>query len=319
MKQDFQPYVAGVDLGGTYLRVAVIEPRSGRIIRVSKQKSASLNVHRFCDALVRSIRPHRARVSAFGIGVPGFCDKQQQRVVTTWSVLPFLENCELAAAVEQRFGVKVVVDNDARAHAVGEYRYGGWGKPRSLVVLTLGTGVGLAWYIDGVLYPPSNHGAMGGHMALAYQSGDPCYCGANGCLESFASGNALAAAANERLARFLPSRLELPVGAEDVCRAGGNDDLAHACILRAIESLRCALHNLHHLYFPDIVVLGGGLAQGLVPYLGNLRNWFRRLPRFDGRRNRLVVSRLGDKAGLLGAAALTFRDWNKPNSAGASS
>jgi len=318
MKQN-QPYVVGVDLGGTYLRIAVVEPRSGRIIRVSKQKSTSLNLNRFCGALNGSIQRHRARVSALGIGVPGFCDEQRRRVITTWGVVPFLENCDLGSTVKRHFGLKVVVDNDARAHALGEYWYGGWGKPRSLVVLTLGTGVGLAWHIDGMLYPPPNHGAMGGHMTLAYQSGNPCYCGAIGCLESLTSGTALVAAANERLARFLPSQLESPLTAEDVCRAGDSDQLARGCVARAVESLRCALHNLHHLYFPDVVVLGGGLAQGLIPYLGSVTSWFRRLHRFDGRRNRLVVSRLGDKAGLLGAAVLTWVDDCQRKRAGANS
>jgi glucokinase len=306
MKKHSQPWVVGIDLGGTYLRVAIVEPRSGRIIRSSKQKSTLLNLSRFCDALARAIGSHRSKIAAFGIAVPGFCDEARRRVVTTCKVVPFLENCDLAAGIEKRFGVKAVVDNDARVHTVGEFRYGGWGKPRSLVVLTLGTGVGLAWRIDGILYPPPNHGAMGGHMAVAYQSGNPCYCGVNGCLESLASGTALSAAANERLARFLPSRLDYLASSEDVCRAGTSDGLARSCIARALDSLRSALHNLHHLYFPDVVVLGGGLSQGLAPYLGGIRSWFRRLERYDGRRNRLVLSRLGDKAGLLGAAALAW-------------
>jgi len=175
---------------------------------------------------------------------------------------------------------------------------------RSLVVITLGTGVGLAWHIDGRLYPPPDHGAQGGHMAVLFLGGSPCYCGVAGCLESLASGTAMAAAANERLARFFPSKLQPPTDAEQICRLGDSDVLARGCITRALESLRAALHTIHHLYFPDVVVLGGGAAVGLWPYLGPVRRWFARLERYDGRRNRLVLSRLGDRAGVLGAAGL---------------
>jgi glucokinase len=170
--------------------------------------------------------------------------------------------------------------------------------------MTLGTGVGLAWQIDGQIFPPPNHGAQGGHMVISWPGGNPCFCGATGCLESLVSGTSLAAAANERLARYVPSQLKFPVSSEQVCSSGHSDALARGCITRAVESLRCALHTLHHLYFPDVVVLGGGLAPGLWPYLGELRKWFSQAERYDGRRNRLVLSRLGDKAGVLGAAAL---------------
>ena len=80
--------------------------------------------------------------------------------------------------------------------------------------------------------------------------------------------------------------------------------MAQGCIDRAIEALRGGLHTIHHLYFPDVVVLGGGLARGLWPYMGDLRRWFVQTRRYDGRKNRLVLSRLGDKAAILGAAAL---------------
>lgn len=306
MREGLQSWVVGVDMGGTYCRMGLVESRSARVVRLSRQETHGLNVTRFCEGLERGIGPYRKKIAAVGIAVPGFCDERQRRVITTCGVVPFLEQCDLAAAVQKRLGVSVRIDNDARAHAAGEYRYGGWGRPRSLVVLTLGTGAGLAWQIDGKLYPPPNYGAMGGHMAVSYQSGNPCYCNTCGCLESLASGTALAAAANERLARYLPSQLKNPASSEQVCKAAASDRVARDCIGRAVESLRPALHNLFHLYFPDFIVLGGGLSQGLWPYLDNLRKWFERLERYDGGKNRLVLSRLGEKAGTLGAAALAL-------------
>lgn len=306
MKKNPASWVVGVDIGGTSFRVGLVNEHTGRVFQISKQKTAGLSLNKFGSFLERIIGQGRGKTKALGIAVPGFCDANQQRVLTTCGVVPFLESCDLACALEKRFGVRTRVDNDARAHAEGEFSYGGWGKPKSFVVLTLGTGVGLAWRYCGRLHPPPNHGAMGGHMAISCRSGNPCYCGICGCLESLASGTALSAAANECLSRFLPSSLKFPVSSQDVCQAGANDRLAQSCITRAVEALRCALYNLHHFYFPDIVVLGGGLSQGLWPYLRDVRNWFEKLQRYDGGTNRLVLSRLGDRAGVLGAAALAL-------------
>lgn len=297
------PLLVGIDLGVTHCRIGIVQSSSGKIHNLTKQKTAGISLPQFCDALVKVARPYQKSLGGIGVAVPGFCDHKQRRVVTTCGTVPFLESCDLSDAVEERLKVQTWVDNDVRAHAVGELEFGGWGKLRSLVVMTLGTGVGLAWYVDGRLYPPPDHGAMGGHMSVLSNGGNPCYCGAVGCLESFASGTSMAAA-NERLARFFPSKLQAPTNAEQICRLGESDVLARGCITRAVESLRAALHTIHHLYFPDLVVLGGGASVGLWPYLVPLRNWFARVERYDGRRNRLVLSRLRDKAGVLGAAAL---------------
>jgi glucokinase len=296
--------LAGIDLGVTQYRIGIVEASTGRIHGLTKLKTAGFTLHRFCDELVKVAGPYRKNLAGIGVAVPGFSDHCQRRVVTTCGTVPFLESCEVADAVEAKLDVPTWVDNDARAHAVGEFQYGGWGKPRSLVVMTLGTGVGLAWHVEGRLYPPPDHGAQGGHMSAIPTGGNPCYCGISGCLESLASGTSLAAAANECLARFYPSQLHASADAEQICRLGASDALAKKCVGRAIEALRGALHTIHHLYFPDVLVLGGSASVGLWPHLTSLRKWFARAERFDGRRNRLVLSRLGDKAGVLGAAAL---------------
>jgi predicted NBD/HSP70 family sugar kinase len=88
--------------------------------------------------------------------------------------------------------------------------------------------------------------------------------------------------------------------------------LAAKCLRRAIDALQGALHTIHHLYFPDVLVLGGSVSRGMWPHLQPLRKWFAAEDRFDGLRNRLVLSRLGDKAGVLGAAALALRLLAKP-------
>jgi glucokinase len=300
--------IGGVDLGGTHARIGVVEAHSNKILHTAKIKSASLTLDHFGDALEQTFGGFRDRLCGVGIGVTGFCDRAHRRVVTTCNFVPFLEDCNLADSIESRLKVPVRVDNDARVQVLAEFHFGSWGRPESLAVLTLGTGVGLAWMIDGRLYPPPDHGAMGGHMAVNI-SGNPCYCGIHGCLESGASGTAMAATANERIARYVPSALPRPATAEGICRTGFSDAVAKGCITAAIEYLRAGLHNLHHFYFPEVVVLSGGVAEGLWPYLSELQTWFAGMARYDGVRNRLVLSELGDDGGILGGAAL-FRTFD---------
>jgi glucokinase len=304
--------LVGIDLGVTHFRIGVVEAASGKIREMVKLKTAGFTLPGFCDALAKVSRPYRNDLAGIGAAVPGSCDARQRRVLTTCNTVPFLESCDVADAVEKKLAAPVVVDNDARAHAMGEFQYGGWGKPRSLVVLTLGTGVGLAWHVEGRLYPPPDHGAMGGHMSVQFSGGNPCYCGVGGCLESFSGGTAIAAIANECLARFYPSKLRPPADSEQICRLADSDPLAAKCLRRAIDALQGALHTIHHLYFPDVLVLGGSVSRGMWPHLQPLRKWFAAEDRFDGLRNRLVLSRLGDKAGVLGAAALALRLLAKP-------
>jgi glucokinase len=304
MKQTKKNLVIGVDVGGTHVRTGVVQTTSGSVLSLTKSKTSDLTLDKLCADLERTASKYAGKIEGIGVVVPGCCDASLRHSISTDGIVPFLDSCNLADAVEKRVGIPTRVDNDVRAHTIGEFLYGGWGKPRSLVVLALGTGVGLGWHVDGRLYPPPDHGAQGGHIAVSWTGGNPCYCGATGCLDSLASGTALAAAATERLRRLVPSGLKCPVTAEQLCAAGRVDVMAQGCIDRAIEALRGGLHTLHNLYFPDVVVLGGGLARGLWPYLGDLRKWFVRTRRHDGRKNRLVLSRLGDKAAILGAAAL---------------
>ena len=187
-KNGSRRWLAGIDLGVTHYRIGIVEAATGKIHQLTKLKTAGFTLQQFCDALAKVARPYRKDLVGIGVAIPGFPDRAQRRVLTTCGTVPFLESCDVAEAVEERLNVQTWVDNDARAHAVGEFQYGGWGKPRSLVVMTLGTGVGLAWHVEGRLYPPPDHGAQGGHMSAFPTTGNPCFCGVSGCLESLPAG-----------------------------------------------------------------------------------------------------------------------------------
>jgi predicted NBD/HSP70 family sugar kinase len=108
------------------------------------------------------------------------------------------------------------------------------------------------------------------------------------------------AAAAERLRRLVPSGLKGRVTAEQLCAAAPTDAMARGRLDRAIEALRAGLHTYHHILFPDLVVFGGGLARGLWPYLGEVRKWFVKTRRYDGRKNRKIEERIWTRPLILG-------------------
>jgi glucokinase len=296
--------VVGVDLGGTHTRVGIVDRRDQKLHHFAKHPTAKLTLDGLCDLIATTIAPFEGNVSGVGMGVTGICDRQMKIVHTTGGFVPFLEGCNVVEAIEARLGIPAWVDNDARAHAVGEYKHGGWEKLRSMVVMTLGTGVGLAWILDGKLYPPPDYGAEGGHMAGSLSDGPLCSCGIAGCLESWASGTGIAAEARRRLTNVNVSTSLNEIRVENLCESMDHDPIARECIEFAIQELGRALHTIRHLYFPDLIVLGGGAAVGLWPHLSDLRQTLFSARRFDGGQTRLELSKLGDKAGVLGAVNL---------------
>jgi predicted NBD/HSP70 family sugar kinase len=98
-KESRTPVIVGVDLGVTHYRVGVVEAGNGKVHTLRVANTAGLSLDTFCDSLARIVRPWREQVEGVGVAVPGFCDHGQQRVVTTYGTVPFLESCALAKAV----------------------------------------------------------------------------------------------------------------------------------------------------------------------------------------------------------------------------
>ena len=204
--------VLAADLGGTHLRVALVDD-TGRILEQLKQEtpkgdSAELIV----DALVNAAKSWHSDelpVVAASLMVPGAvdCDKA---VVVQAPNLPSLVNFGLKAALEDRLGWPVFLENDANAAAVGEMWLGAARGCRDVVSVTLGTGVGGGVILDGKLWRGA-HGSAGeiGHTTVDPFSGVKCKCGNTGCLEMFASATAIVRMTREGLPSFPDSILKM--------------------------------------------------------------------------------------------------------------
>lgn len=304
--------VFAVDLGGTYLRIALVDG-SGRIHDQLKQRTprgSSPDV--IVDALAAAADKWSSNghhIAAVSIMVPGTVDTSNAVVVQAPN-LPSLTNFPLQAVLEERFGWPVLLENDANAAAVGEMWLGAARGCRDVVSVTLGTGVGGGVILDGELWRGA-HGSAGeiGHTTVDPFSGLKCKCGNVGCLELFASATAIVRMTRESLPCFPQSVLKSEeLDAEKVYHAGRDgDELALSVFKKFGVYLGIGLANLINIIDPEIIVIAGGVVNGwdlFAPHMQHEVN--ERAVRVTAQQVQIAAAQCGDNAGLLGAARLAF-------------
>jgi len=309
--------VFAVDLGGTHLRVALVDD-TGRILEHTKQEtpkgdSAESVVAVLVEA-AQNWHSYRQSVVAASIMVPGAVDADKA-VVLQAPNLPSLVNFPLKAELEKRLGWPVFLENDANAAAVGEMWLGAARGCRDVVSVTLGTGVGGGVILDGKLWRGS-HGSAGeiGHTTVDPFSGLKCKCGNTGCLELFASATAIVPMTRERLPLFPESKLTCDgLTAEKVYEAGrAGDELALAVFKRFGLYLGIGLANLINLIDPQIIVIAGGAVNGWDLFAEEMyRQVEERAFRTIAQQVKIARAECGDNAGLLGAARLAFDELDR--------
>jgi glucokinase len=305
----------GVDIGGTKVAAGVVDA-DGRILARLRRDTPAQDPAKTEDVIADCIRELATdhEVEAAGLGAAGFVDAARSTVLFAPNLA--WRNESLRAAVEQRTGLPVVVENDANAAAWGETRFGaGHGQPFT-VTLTVGTGLGGGVVLGGELV----RGAFGaaaevGHMILV-PDGRPCGCGLRGCWEQYASGRALVAEARERAARSSEAArllLELANGRPGsitgpmvTMGAVAGDQVALESFKAVGAWLGHGMADLAAILDPQVFIIGGGVSEAGDLLVGPARETFEsKLTARDHRPTATVrVAQLGQDAGLIGAADL---------------
>jgi glucokinase len=314
-RADEQSLVFAVDLGGTYLRMALIDG-AGKIQQQSKQRtpkndSPDCVVEALASAAENWSNDGGRSIVAASIMVPGTVDNENAVVVQAPN-LPALTNFPLKAVLAKRLDLPVLLENDANAAAVGEMWLGAARGCRDVVSVTLGTGVGGGVILDGELWRGA-HGSAGeiGHTTVDPFSGLKCKCGNIGCLELFASATAIVRMTRENLSRFPQSVLHNEeLTAERVYDAGREgDELALIVFKRFGVYLGIGLANLINIIDPEIIVIAGGVVNGWELFAGEMQAEVNeRAVRATALQVKIAAAQCGDNAGLLGAARLAFDD-----------
>jgi glucokinase len=305
-------YVIGIDLGGTQLRVALVDTRGSVYTSLNLPASAGCSISylltQLTDAIaeVRSRLPADQTVRGVGMGMPGLIDLEAG-IVQHSNRYPALNNVALGPLLSNHIQLPVVVWNDADTAALGEWRFGGGQGASTIVYVTVGTGIGGSVLIDG--WTLRGRGAFGseiGHMVLAVDAH-----GTGIHWQDLASGMALGAAAATAMPEYPDSLLhqiasEEPVTGRDVAHAAAQGDrLAQQLMKQEAVFLGLGFTSLLHLFSPDIILVGGSVVVSTPTVLDEARlvvqhqvvsSFYSDVP--------IRLACLGEQTGVVGAATL---------------
>ncbi|HEV8430861.1 MAG TPA: ROK family protein [Pyrinomonadaceae bacterium] len=309
--------ILGIDIGGTRLKVGMVNAGGKLLTSQSTQTPTSLETFKATLSDMAQAVSRDSRPESIGIGCKGVIDAQTATVVRQPGTFQFLEGLCFQDLLKPLSSaeVPVIADNDARVALAGEVVWGAARGKNNVVMLTLGTGVGGAVLADGRMLRGATGGAgLLGHITLV-ENGRFCDCGNRGCLETVFSARAIQAEALHAVYRGVESLLTdrfkddydaLSCKAVFDAAAEG-DTIAQAITGDAIRSLGAAAAGLLHVFDPELLILGGQIIEAGDPLLNPLREevaW--RSKRFLGRVVPIVTAEVGDAAGVIGAAALTL-------------
>ena len=315
-------WMVGVDIGGTKVAAGLVheEGQMGRFLRAPMNPKGTAEegfaaVACVLDALLSDPAIGGAKV-AIGVCAPGPLDPQTGVVLNPPNV-PCWRNFPLTAEIKRRYGVTARLDNDANAAALAESKWGAGRGYRNVFYASLGTGIGTGIVLDGrIFHGRTGSAAEGGHVTIDVY-GPTCNCGKKGCIETLASGTAIARRAQEAVSKDQQSGARLLAMANGTAAgirsemvgvaASAGDPLAKQILDDTIEFLAAWTGNIVDLLEPDVMILGGGVSEMLRPHFSNLqsrlKNWC-----VNARCDQipLVPAHYGENSGVAGGAALCF-------------
>jgi glucokinase len=310
--------VLALDIGGTKLAAGVVD-ESGRVhsfvVTPSEpHRGPNTELPRLFDLGRRAVADSGldwTEIEALGIGCGGPLDAVRGVLISPLH-LPGWHDVPVTAIAEETFERPAVLENDATAAAAGEHRYGAGTGTRNMVYLTISTGVGGGVVVDGHLYRGSGNGAELGHVTVDWH-GRPCRgCGRLGCLEAYVSGTSIAERAREAIADSPNSSsslaaIEAPTAEDVAAAARAGDALALGIWDETVAALACGLTSIVNVFEPELVVVGGGVSRAGEQLLAPVRQWVRaNAMEPAGRSVDMVASALGDRVGVVGAAAIAL-------------
>jgi glucokinase len=311
------PFYLGIDLGGTNIKAGVVDHEARVLSSVSRPTEASRGPVVGLDHLVGAARRAVAAsgigweaIRGVGLGSPGTMDIRAGLLLDPpnlpgWTDWPIRD--KLAARLEKA----TVLQNDANAAAYGEYWAGAGRGTASLVMFTLGTGIGCGIVEHGeIVEGRHSHGAECGHLIIQMDGGRECSCGQFGHLEAYASATALVKRAHEALEAGEasdPLRRHADAGTltaraiDEAADAG--DPLAQHLMRETARYLAVGATCLMHTIDPDMILFGGGMIASGLRLLDDIRTFARQLAfPVPARATRIEYASLGGDAGFIGAA-----------------
>jgi len=312
-----QLYV-GLDVGGTSMKAGVVDdagrPLSAVSLPTEAHRGQEFGLERMCETIRAAADAAGLTmddISAIGVATPGLMDIPAGVILDPPNLKPW-RKVPVRRHIHDVFGIPTAFQNDANAAAYGEYWVGAGRGAHSLVMFTLGTGIGGGVILgDRVLEGEHSHGAELGHVKIEMTRPRPCGCGRRGCLEAYASATSVVHRTREALAED-GGRSALHASAKkgeltseiifDAAATG--DELAAKIVEDTAFYLAVGAMNMMHTIDPDMVVFGGGMIAAGDGFLERIRHHVRELAfPVPAAKTQIRYAQLGSDAGFIGAAA----------------
>ncbi len=310
-------YKIGVDVGGTNIKVALVDKTGSIVSSDTVPTRAEMgyeytisNIIKAIQSLMKESKTTKDVIEGIGFGFPGQIDCEKG-VVRLAPNIPGWVDIPIAEIVSKEFGIPVRVDNDVRCAALAELNYGAGKGTKNMICITVGTGIGSGLIVNGKLVRgASNAAGELGHIKLQMENGPICGCGDRGCLEAFASGPAIVAMAEEYIKGGKSTKYRKLANPEItpyiVAEAAKQGDVVAKQIFETVGTyIGIGLASVVNLLNPEKIVIGGGVADAgdllFNPIKAALRK--RAMP-IQGNAVEVVHAELGNTAGVIGASLL---------------
>lgn len=311
-------YAIGIDLGGTKILTGLVNKANGEVLYSIKQKTGKeKDAETIVDKLKLSIKElletshfDIAQIDSIGIGAPGQVNREKGILVSAPNLN--CENLNLKAIMEREFFIPTYLGNDVEIATLGEMKFGAGRGFNNFVCVFVGTGVGSGIAENGKV----RHGATGtsgeiGHI-IVDAGGRPCGCGANGCLEAYASRTAIETRIMGALKKGRPSVItefmqdDKPISSKILKKAiEHKDELVTQALFEASDYLSNGLATVINFYNPELIILGGGLIDAIDEFYERTITKARAkaLP-IPAEKIQFKKAQLGDFSGVIGACFL---------------
>jgi glucokinase-like ROK family protein len=313
-------YILGVDIGRTFTKYILVDLAQNIVkdirketISLSNDPSVIDDLYKEVDDILQSCPVKWEKILGIGISLPGYVQGPIGRSQTYFN----FGDKSTKEVMEAKFKKPVHIEHDAKAMALGEFWFGAAKNRTNVLCVNIGWGLGLAMIINGKLhYGMSNYAGEFGHLRIMPE-GNLCYCGKRGCLETYASGKAIARIAKEKIKAgaqtiLLSKYADNPeaIDAKVVIEAANEGDLFSIEIIEeAAEFLGLGIAQLINVFNPELVVFGGRITNAADLIMNPIISSAMKHSISKLHANvEFHVSKLGSKAGALGMTVLVARD-----------
>lgn len=312
------PFFVGLDVGGTSMKGGVVDDAGNALAALAlpteAQRGQEFGLERMCETIRQAVAAAQLKMSdiaAIGVATPGTMDIRAGVILDPPNLKPW-RNVPVRAHIEKTFNLPTAFQNDANAAALGEFWVGVGRDAHSMVLFTLGTGVGGGIILGNIIVEGEHsHGGELGHMKIEMTNPRQCGCGRFGCLEAYASATSVVKRTLDALA--LPGAASVLRGRSDYQgeltareifdAADQGDALAGKIVEDTAYYLAVGAMNMMHTIDPDMIVFAGGMTAAGPAFLERIRQFVKQLAfPIPAARTVICYAQLENEAGFIGAA-----------------